>query len=108
MGCLPIRDMMVPPLPNRAEQLAAEPLGPRLAVAHDAAAGTENGDAQAVEDRTQFLVSPIQTPSGLAGARDVANDALAFGTVLEEDTQDHVRFLDLVDRLKLRATALVL
>ena len=39
-GCFPIRDMIASCLPHRAEQLAAEPLGPRAPVAHDTPAGT--------------------------------------------------------------------
>ena len=69
-GCLPIRDMALrfAPLrrerldhsPHGAEQLAADVAAPAgLAVAHHAPAGAEDGDAQAVEHRLQFLVALV-------------------------------------------------
>src|SRR5438105_2284496 len=43
-GCLPIRDM-ARLLPHGAKQFAAQALGPGAAVAHDALAGAQDGDA---------------------------------------------------------------
>src|SRR5215475_6987445 len=78
-------------LPNGAEQLAADALGPRLAVAHDALVGAQDGDAQAIEDGPQLGVAPVQAPPRLAGAVDAADDALALGAVLEVEAQHQMR-----------------
>src|SRR5947209_6693437 len=99
-GCLPIRDMVIFPiyfkptgcgpwafasLPDVAQQLAAEPLGAGLAVADDALAGADDGDAQAVEDRAEVLVAAINAAAGLAHPLDAADDALPLGAVFQVD-----------------------
>src|SRR5581483_9841026 len=113
-GCLPIRDMVIPysfvserRLVDGAEQLAAQALGAGLAVAHDAAAGAEDGDAQAVEDGAQVLVAVVEAATGLAGAGDAADDALALGAVLEEDAQDFLRARLIDDGREVRLALLV-
>src|SRR5205823_13850648 len=78
-------------LPNRANQLAAQALGPRLAVAHDALARAHDGDAQAVKYRLQLVVSSVEAASRPAGAIQAADDFFAFGAVLEENPQRRLR-----------------
>src|SRR4051812_43527332 len=92
-GCFPIRDITKlrthPPLrvgmdalPHGAEDFAADPLAAGLAIAHQAAAGTQNGDAQSVEHRPQVLVSRVSAAAGFADPLDVADHPLAVGAVL--------------------------
>src|SRR5438067_490279 len=67
-GCLPIRDIFRPlTLPNRAEELAAQPLGAGLAVAHDALARAQDADAQAVQHRAQLGGAAVQAAARLGG-----------------------------------------
>src|SRR5262249_4462160 len=87
--CLPTRDIAVPPdgrrpeaggsLPDRGEQLAAEVLRPGPAVAHDALAGADDADAQAVQHRPELRVPPVEAPPRAAGPLDVLDHALALG-----------------------------
>src|SRR5262245_28677262 len=92
-GCFPMRDIVASPrganatplaLPNRAEHLAAQFLGPGPAVAHDALAGADHADAQPVEDRPQLGRPHVEPAAGTAGPRDVPDDALALRPVLQE------------------------
>src|SRR5947209_949364 len=87
-GCLPIRDMAHLPLPHIANQLAAEPLGAGLPVAHDAAVGADDRNPQAIQDRPQVAMAAINPTAGLADALDVPDDALSLGSILEVDAQD--------------------
>src|SRR5262245_7484738 len=118
-GCLPIRDMIRTPvtplaeaasgdlLPHLAEQFAADALGAGLAIADDAAVGAQNRDAQAFQHGLQFLVAAINPQPRPAGALQVTNHALPFRTVLEEDSQDLLRFLVVGRRLEGALTLLV-
>src|SRR4051794_21531728 len=78
-GCLPIRDTAHPTsaqsrpvatggrgLPNGAEHLAADPFRFGLAVAHQPAAGAQDGDPEAVQHRPQVLVPGVPAAAGLA------------------------------------------
>src|SRR6266542_3094968 len=88
IGCLPMRDIAGPPRSiHGAEQLAADALGAGTAVAHDAIAGAQDGDAEAVEHRPQLGALAVQPAAGPAGPVDGADDALPFGAVLQEDAQ---------------------
>src|SRR5207249_2381095 len=75
-------------LPNRANQLAADLLGPGLSVAHDAAARAEDGDAKAVQHRLELYVMAIHPAARPAGAVDPADHFFAFEAVLEVNPQD--------------------
>src|SRR6266542_5289710 len=75
-------------LPHITKQLATQPLGARLAVAHDAAARADDGNAHALQDGLQFLVAAIKPQARLRRALNTANDAFAVGAVLQEDAQE--------------------
>src|SRR2546430_1631515 len=91
-GCLPIRDMAnSTSLPNGAEQLAAEPLCPRLAVTHNAFARAQDGNAEAIEHGPEVLVALVEPAPGRAGAIQPPQHALAFRAVLQIDPEDALR-----------------
>src|SRR5690242_12111474 len=90
MGCLPIRDMLHSSIisPDGAKQFAAEALSAGLAVTHHPPARTENGDAQAIEDRLQLNMSAVQTASRATAAFDMADHLFTLGPVLHVQPQD--------------------
>src|ERR1700761_200962 len=72
IGCFPIRDMAFPSCkgrvddpsgkfdrssPEPTEHLAADPLGPRLAIAHDAPTRAQDADAESLQHRLEVLVA---------------------------------------------------
>ena len=65
---------------------------PGLAIAHHALAGAEDADAQAVEHRPAVACERrySRRPGRLARC-DVADDAFAFGAILQIDAQDRLR-----------------
>src|SRR5512137_3150700 len=83
-GSLPMRDMSAP-LPNRADQLAADLLLAGLAVDHQSLAGGQDGDAEAVEDARDVVGGHVATQAGLADPLDVADGRLAVRAVLQDD-----------------------
>src|SRR5579871_2772137 len=66
-GCLPMRDIFASRSPDRAEEFAAQPLGPRPPVAHHAAAGAEHADPQPVEHRLELGAVPVEAAPRPAG-----------------------------------------
>src|SRR5512145_2130447 len=66
-GYLAIRDM-VSISGNDAQDLAADAVGARLAVGHDAARGGEDGDAQAVHDARNVVAAPVHAQPRLGHA----------------------------------------
>src|ERR1700722_6252532 len=106
-GCLPIRDMFAFRLPPRAQELAAQLLGPRPPVAHDSAVGANDADPQAVEHRPELRVPTVQSPSRPAGPIDLPDDALTLRPVLQEDAQDGLRPTQIGNRLEDRRSVVI-
>src|SRR3954470_6835833 len=88
-------------LADGAEQLAAHVRFAGLAVAHDALAGADDGDAHAVEHVGQALDAAVHAAAGLALAVDGVDHLAARVRVLELDPDlalalvvDHIVLLD--------------
>src|SRR3954451_5413844 len=73
--------------PDGAQDLAADPLGAGLAVAHQPAAGAQDGDPQTVQDGPQVFVPGVPAAAGLADPLDVADHPLALRAVLQVHPQ---------------------
>src|SRR6185295_14479771 len=54
-------------LPHGAQQFAAELFGPRLAIAHHALTGAQDGNAESIKNRPQLIAVTIQPASRPAG-----------------------------------------
>src|SRR3990170_235005 len=81
-GFLPIRDMGQPsselaPLEYAAQNLAADILGPRAGIRHDAFRRREYGHAEAVGDRRQILDRGIHAPARRRHPLDVLDLRIA-------------------------------
>src|SRR3972149_2807542 len=81
-GLLPMRDMDQPsselvPLEHVAQDLAADILGPRPCIRHDAFRCRQDGDAKPVGDRGQILDRGINAPARRRPPLDILNHRLA-------------------------------
>src|SRR5262249_1927816 len=74
-------------LPKLAEDFASEMPLPGLAVADHSAAGADDGDPQAVEDRRQIVRAFVNTPPRLAHPLAMGDDPLAVRAVLQVQPQ---------------------
>src|SRR5260370_38130003 len=91
-----------PASPNRAEQLASEPLRAGLAVTHHAPAGAQNSNPKAIKHRPQLTVPPIQSPARPAAAFVVADDLLPFRAIFQVNPQYCLATLGFRAGLKIR------
>src|SRR5262245_16604626 len=78
--------------PDATEHFAANLFGARSPIAHQAAAGAQDGDAEPIEHGPQIFPAGIDAAAGLAHALDPANNALTFRAVLHEYAEYGVRF----------------
>src|SRR5262249_988752 len=104
IGLRPIRDIF---LPNLAENLAAEPGLASGAAAHQALRRSQNADAQAAHDRTDFSRAGVQARARPRNTLHARDDAAAIGRVLQENAQ-HLARLVFVDELEGRDVTLFL
>src|SRR3546814_5395241 len=81
-GFLPTRDILEHP----AEDFAADILGARLGIGHDAARRRQDGDAEPVVDARQILDLGIDAAAGGRDAGDLLDHRLALG-ILQLDRQ---------------------
>src|SRR5690606_9384684 len=79
-------------LPNFAQDLTAEFALAGFAIAHHAAAGADNRDAQTIEHRLQLGDAAINPPARTAHPLDMADHLLAVGSILEIQPQLVSRF----------------
>src|SRR5512134_2988434 len=89
IGNLAMRDMALSS-GHDAEHFAADAVGPRLAVRHDAPRGRQDRHAQAVHDARDVVPALVDAQAGLGHALDALNHRFA-GVVLQADAQLLVR-----------------
>ena len=75
------------------QQFAANVGLPTLAVRHNALAGRNHGDTQAIEHPGQLANGLIDSEARTRLAFDGVNDGLAFGSVFQIDPYDSLRFV---------------
>src|SRR5258708_7487159 len=81
---------MAPSSPHATKELTTPAPRPGTPVAHDALAGTQDADAQSIQDRAELGRAAIQPPAGPTGPFQVADYPFPFGAVLQVDPQDDV------------------
>jgi hypothetical protein len=94
------------PLPDFAEDLAADTFATSLTASHDALRGGHDGDAQATLNAANLVTAKINSATGTGDALQIADDGLIVGAILKINA-DNLHAV-LFGRLVVRDVALLL
>ena len=88
MGILPILDIMLPPLPDKRKDFAADMQLACLLVGHNALGRGNDGNAEATQDLGQLVSAGINAQARLGNAAQAGDDLFLVAKILQGDVDD--------------------